>query len=482
MKAVSIFGSPGTGKSTRLISIIDRLIEKCEPHEITLVSFTKAAAQEMSDRCTHSINASTVHSQCFRLLQLQRSMVVDRKSLIKFGSSIGLEISWGSANDEASEMTEGDEYVAIYDLARNRKEDYRITYDRKGTLGSAATMEYFVESYENWKREFGLFDFTDMLLRVFERKLFNPTIKVLLVDEAQDLSPLQWDVIYNWCDNLQICYIAGDDDQAIFEWSGADPQGMMKFSDAYDSKIVILEQSWRVPETVHELANEIIHMVDDRLEKVYAPQPKEGLVTRYGDITDIAYNIHHSQDILLLYRNHSLRKDIEEIFMQVGVVYKVDNGKPSPLESKYGKLVLSWQKLQDGRNLPSHEMKRLVDSLNSSYIPKGSDLTDYLHIPWQNAIDDPWWNLLSYFEVCERGHKANLLELYESCKLHLSTIHGAKGREADRVILINGMGAVTASSYVNDRDGEIRVFYVGVTRAKQTLDIVLGDNPVEFLL
>lgn len=483
MKAVSIFGSPGTGKSTRLISIIERLLEKYAPHDISLVSFTKAAAQEMSDRCQHPIGASTVHSVCFRLLQLQRSMVVDRGSLIKFGNSIGLEISWGNLNDESSEMTEGDEYVAIYDLARNRKEDYKITYSSKGTLGNAQKMEYFAESYENWKREYGLYDFTDMLSRVVEFGLFDQTLKVLLVDEAQDLSPLQWDVVNSWCQYLQICYIAGDDDQAIFEWSGADPQGMIKFSDKYESKIVVLEQSWRVPETVHTLANEIIHQIDDRLDKVYKPQPKEGSINRFSDISDIAYDIDHTGDVLLLYRNHSLRKDIEEFFIQIGIPYLVDNGKPSPLESKYGKLVLDWQRLQDGRNLKPMEMQKLIEALNLSNVQlSNNNISDWLHVSWQQAISDHWWQLYTYFETLERKHKKSLLELYEECNLHLSTIHGAKGREAERVILINGMGAVTAASYMTDRDGEIRVFYVGVTRAKHDLDIVLGDNPVEFLL
>ena len=409
--------------------------------------------------------------------------MVDRGSLIKFGSTIGLDISWGNLNDEASELTEGDEYVAIYDLARNRKQDYRETYSEKGTLGNTTKFSYFVESYENWKKEYGLLDFTDMLGRVVTSKLTDYGLKVLLVDEAQDLSPLQWDVIHTWCEKLAICYIAGDDDQAIFEWSGADPQGMVKFSDRYSAKVVVLEQSWRLPETVHALANKVIHHIEDRLDKVYKPQPKEGEINRYGDIADIAYDLDYKEDTLLLYRNHSLRNDIEDLFMQIGIPYLIDNGKPSPLQGKYGTLVLNWQRLQDGRNLRPNDMNKLLEALNPEHVKiKGGDITPWLGVPWQKAIGDHWWGVYNYFETLERRNGLSLLELYESTQLHMSTIHGAKGREAYRVVLVNGMGGITAASYQSDRDGEIRVFYVGVTRAKHTLDIVLGDNPVEFLL
>ena len=74
MKAVSIFGSPGTGKSTRLISIIDRLLEKYEPRDLTLVSFTKAASQEMGERCP------STDQHCHRalgLLQVAQPAEVD---------------------------------------------------------------------------------------------------------------------------------------------------------------------------------------------------------------------------------------------------------------------------------------------------------------------------------------------------------------------------------------------------------------------
>ena len=67
--------------------------------------------------------------------------------------------------------------------------------------------------------------------------------------------------------------------------------------------------------------------------------------------------------------------------------------------------------------------------------------------------------------------------LKDPATVHLSTIHGSKGRESDRVILINDMGKKSSNTYHSgDTASEIRVFYVGITRAKRRLDLVLGEN------
>jgi superfamily I DNA/RNA helicase len=173
-------------------------------------------------------------------------------------------------------------------------------------------------------------------------------------------------------------------------------------------------------------------------------------------------------------------KDVVESLTHFAIPHLTDNGKPSAFQGKYGKMVLIWQRLQNKESVKPTELKLLLD--NFAYPVERGNLEPHLHRSWRDVISDPWWSTVAYFESLEFKYKKSLLEIYNECQIHLSTIHGAKGREAERVILINGMGNITAAGYAQNPDGEIRVFYVGITRAKSHLDIVLGNNPVDFLL
>ena len=83
------------------------------------------------------------------------------------------------------------------------------------------TLYLLSEELKKYKREKGLKDFTDLLEEFIQKESHNK-FKVLFIDEAQDLSLLQWDMVRKIWDSAEKTYIAGDDDQAIFKWAGAD--------------------------------------------------------------------------------------------------------------------------------------------------------------------------------------------------------------------------------------------------------------------
>jgi len=76
-----------------------------------------------------------------------------------------------------------------------------------------------------------------------------PKLDVMFVDEAQDLSPLQWAVVRKLCDHADKIYIAGDDDQAIYRWAGADVDYLISNS----KNAIVLKQSYRIPKSIHFL-------------------------------------------------------------------------------------------------------------------------------------------------------------------------------------------------------------------------------------
>ena len=123
--------------------------------------------------------------------------------------------------------------------------------------------------------------FADMI-EIFIEKGKTPPLDVLVVDEAQDLAELR--LVEKLARDIPTIYIAGDDDQAIYEWNGAKPERFVSFS----GESVVLDQSFRIPKKVHTLAEKISKRIKNRQEKDYEPRDKEGLVksSTYRHVAD----------------------------------------------------------------------------------------------------------------------------------------------------------------------------------------------------
>ena len=89
----------------------------------------------------------------------------------------------------------------------------------------------------------------------------------MFIDEAQDLSLIQWEMVRKLWSNAEKTYIAGDDDQAIFKWAGADVDHFIALKEEVDD-IKTLDQSYRIPGgPIHELSQKIIGQVQNRFDK-----------------------------------------------------------------------------------------------------------------------------------------------------------------------------------------------------------------------
>jgi superfamily I DNA/RNA helicase len=115
--------------------------------------------------------------------------------------------------------------LQIYDRARNTKQDPMKSYQQQPRKEvRRAQFQSIITAYEAFKtieihpgvREKDKLDFTDMIQKFIEEGV-APKLKVLMVDESQDLTPLQWDLIMKLAENADRLYLAGDDDQAIYE-------------------------------------------------------------------------------------------------------------------------------------------------------------------------------------------------------------------------------------------------------------------------
>lgn len=467
MKVTAIYGPPGTGKTTEMLRRVeDARVSGIQAERIAFMSFTRAAANEALSRLglKRSNNVSTIHSMCFRVLGLKQGQVVDPAKLKEFSAVVGVPVIGKSPEDD-EERADGDAYLDIINYARSKFIHPEEAYDYSDRPGTRAEFNMFSRSYIDWKDTFGFYDFTDMLERVVHKRS-SIDAEVVFIDEAQDLSPLQWRVIECLAKKSESVIIAGDDDQAIYTWSGADAHGMARFTEKYSGDIEILTQSHRLPSSVHQRSQSLIRRVSARVDKEFNPRPDVGSVRVFGGINSI--RIERNEDILLLGRTHSVLREVERDFIDQRIPYLRESGRPGMYQNKYAKGIMAFNKLKDGRTLTDTERNHLfyVSTVETRRYLEENDYKSIISKPFYVSLDIPFRVIDFYRDV----------DLTVQPKLRLSTIHASKGHEANRVILLTDMTQRVAETAEKHPDDEIRVFYVGMTRAKQFLDIVEGNN------
>tara|TARA_R110000772_G_scaffold268452_1_gene395570 strand:+ start:14689 stop:16143 length:1455 start_codon:yes stop_codon:yes gene_type:complete len=477
-----ILGPPGCGKTTALIAKLTSLVEMGQdPARIGIASFTKTAAAEISNRAGAShTKIGTLHSMAYRLAEIDGDQVIDREWLIQFSGECGIKTQ-GVGKQEIEELNEGDAYLALNSyMGATRQTDPTAAFLDAPCEGTLEKWLYWYESYNAFKKAYGVIDFNDMLADAIGA---NPEIDVLILDESQDFSPLQWELIEGMLPYVQEVVIAGDDDQAIYKWSGADPHGMAKFIEKHKSTVTVLSQSYRVPRDVHELAEFLIGHIDERLEKKYEPRDADGQVSSVGTFSML--HLREDQDTMILVRNHSLRSDIEDTLMRKGIAYGAEGGYPAPLKNRYAQCINSWLQAKKSNEHMGHaaltqkQLRQLSGNARGLYKQRVmSDAEGLLEegITWQRLLQIPSHFHHYYGRILNKHRTLN-----PETKIRICTMHASKGREADRVIVVNGMGARTAQAFENDRDSEYRTFYVAITRSRDILDIVQDANGLDML-
>jgi superfamily I DNA/RNA helicase len=197
-----ILGPPGTGKTSTLLGLIeDELESGTEPESIGFFTFTKKAVNEGKERAMNRFSITnkqlpffrTLHSLAFRQLGLTRESVLSNSDIYDLNEKLNLRLTGRSSSEDGHlfGMTHDDRLAFIENLARMRdiplKEQWHEVDDAVGWF----ELERYARGLKLFKEDRLLVDYTDMLQK-FLTEGDVPTLEVMFVDEAQDLSPLQW--------------------------------------------------------------------------------------------------------------------------------------------------------------------------------------------------------------------------------------------------------------------------------------------------
>jgi len=358
----------------------------------------------------------------------------------------------------------------------------RQHYNQSGLDIEWYHFEFVERTYRHYKRSRDLLDFTDLLEMVVVEQDRLPALEVLIVDEAQDLSRLQWQMVEILATKAKRVFLAGDDDQAVFTWAGADVKSFLSFQ----GQITVLEQSYRVPSTVHQLAERIVHRIRERQPKEWRARDFEGEVKTYYRFEDVALG--DGQWLILAATNYMLNP-VHEWLKGQGVLFERSSVPSIP--PKMVQAVQSWEKLRRGEQVIGSEVVDLYKYLGAEFVArghrtfKGGDpgvlyTLDDLKLD-HGLLDAPIWHeALTRIADDKRDYLVAVLrrgtKLSTISRIRLSTIHGAKGGEADNVLLLMDLSPKFAREYASNGDNMHRLFYVGVTRAKQSLHLVLPKH------
>lgn len=486
-----VLGGPGCGKTTRLLSIVEREMERgVPPGAIAFVAFTKAAAEEAKQRATvkFSLDAKrdlpyfrTLHSLAYSLLGVTRDEVMQYRDWINFGKMIGepLNLSNDALDEFQPRQQRGDRMLYVHDFARNSGQALRETWKALEPELEWHALERFVVGLDRWKAHHGKLDYTDMILDASKNARALTQLQVAIVDEAQDLTRAQWALVDKLFADVERMYVGGDDDQAIYKWTGADVERFLSLKGKRD----ILPLSYRLPVSVWRLAQTIVARLSKRHSKNYASRSEQGLVKSWA-VPDQVPIDEHEGTWLLLARNGYMLKQLETHVRSLGHLYRTRHGhsaKPEHVEAIYG-----WEDWRKGKRI-SAEVAGLVLKALGLRPPKLNPAQTYSALDLLRKEPTVIWHeqLLGippearlYYRAClKRGEKLRAVP-----RIRLETIHGVKGAEADHVAVLSDMSNRTYEAYHKDPDNEHRVYYVAVTRAKQTLHLVEPQTPNHYVI
>jgi superfamily I DNA/RNA helicase len=434
----------------------------------------------------------TIHSTCCGMTKIGFNDIWGNKDNDLFHSETGFYIK-GSFDVEAleeynDEIDEGYDIVLFADqLAKSRMVPLKSITAEMPSSSKLLDPSAFLDAYHDYKARNGKLDFTDMLTTYHEGDYPPGDVSVVFVDEAQDLSKLQWEIVNKFAADADELHLAGDDDQSIYKFLGADEYGFLDYPSDEDN---VLTFSHRVPETIGLAASSVINQIERRKDKEVQWQDKPGTIERYAlDEMFLPWKdwARGDESVMVLTRHRRQMYEVRKMLNRLKVPHTVKG--TSMGTSQTGKLIRVYLELTHGITkfrpaVVAKLLEKLGDRQQASEVRAlgvddrklllgVDDVRITITDDWPKLFSKRRWEIRN-IETLRREINEHGLEIVGPMpRIDISTYHGSKGREADHVVLFTDYYQQTWQEQERNPDSEIRLAYVGLTRAMKTVTIIV---------
>ena len=488
----------GTGKTRCMIARITRLIEDgVDPSSILALTFTNAAALEMSNRFSTFVNTEvspefrTFHSFCYSLLVSNRSVLLkcgytrvpdiatkEDEKLVKAKAQMQVGI-------KSKTLTKTESAILEKSIKRILKSENKITFDQI----CRCVTDLFVQD--------------DSSIRYYKNKY-----RYIFVDEFQDTDPVQYEFIESFSESS--IFVVADVQQSIYGFRGADSSITKRLSKDPDWKTYKLSHNYRSTKQICEYANEIISPYSEPAYRVSLVSERNGEdieIVYYTDLDTVLESFVRnreriqSQDAILVRTNREVEA-LTALLKSNGLKYTTNKSTVSEIEN----ILLSVKSDSYAMNYLSSllDSSRYIQYVRSSYllqVYREYTLEDFMiDFGWDKSIDSAYrliFNIRNIYlqsdteraiplickqlgislnvEITECDAIQYILDNFSdsiSCEgVYVGTIHSVKGLEFDNVYVV-GVGG---STFPITSEENHNLFYVAVTRAKHTLHVYMKE-------
>jgi DNA helicase-2/ATP-dependent DNA helicase PcrA len=508
---VCILAGAGSGKTTTITRRIANqvLTGAFEPSQILAVTFTDKAAGEMRARLkrlgAHGVQARTFHSAALGQL---RFFVGDRLGAILPSKALTLQPIRRSLPPPYKFRPLGD-LAGEIEWAKNRRltpDTYAGSLDGHTPPIPADLMVSVFRRYEAQKERQGRVDFEDLLeraIRLYDEdaeaaRIFRDRYHAFTVDEYQDVNLLQQSLLERWLGGRDELCVVGDDYQAIYSFTGATPEHLLSVPERFPhAKVFRLEDNYRSTPEILELANRLVPKLGGAEKVLRATQAGgEQPVLRMCEdaeieVASIVGNIGTYrregvpyEEMAVLYRINSRSEEFEEALSEAGIAYQVRGGAFLARPAARG--MIRALRSFSGRTGVAAIVRGIAEAqgltpvlpqgLGEEELTRQGDLARFVRLAEEfgdGTVAEFLADLESRFGEESQGRGVNLLTYHRAKGLEFQVVFLPRLEEGELPFKRSRLGEALAE--------ERRLLYVGMTRAKQHLEITWSGEPSRFL-